>query len=59
MVSFSQFWSVDMTFPNMMTDNLAHCSYEAGILEQPELTSPENMWTRTVGKDLTGAHHDV
>ncbi|KJK75256.1 hypothetical protein H634G_09603 [Metarhizium anisopliae BRIP 53293] len=42
-----------------MDDNLAHCSYEAGILEQPELTSPENMWTRTVGKDLTGAHHDV
>ncbi|KID65979.1 argininosuccinate synthase, partial [Metarhizium hybridum] len=31
-----------------MTDNLAHCSYEAGILEQPELTPPENMWTRTV-----------
>ncbi|KAK8929211.1 Argininosuccinate synthase [Metarhizium anisopliae] len=30
-----------------MDDNLAHCSYEAGILEQPELTSPENMWTRT------------
>ncbi|KAH0593701.1 hypothetical protein MHUMG1_08451 [Metarhizium humberi] len=32
----------------MMTDNLAHCSYEAGILEQPEPTPPEDMWTRTV-----------
>ncbi|KAK9443475.1 Argininosuccinate synthase [Metarhizium brunneum] len=29
-------------------DNLAHCSYDAGILEQPELTPLENMWTRTV-----------
>ncbi|KFA79238.1 hypothetical protein S40288_02333 [Stachybotrys chartarum IBT 40288] len=28
--------------------NLAHCSYEAGILEQSELTPPENMWTRSV-----------
>ncbi|KID85171.1 arginosuccinate synthetase [Metarhizium guizhouense ARSEF 977] len=34
--------------PWSMDDNLAHCSYEAGILEQPELTPPENMWTRTV-----------
>ncbi|EFZ04004.2 Argininosuccinate synthase [Metarhizium robertsii ARSEF 23] len=34
--------------PWSMDDNLAPCSYEAGILEQSELTHPENMWTRTV-----------
>lgn len=27
--------------------NLAHCSYEAGILENPDQTPPEDMWTMT------------
>ncbi|GAB0138132.1 hypothetical protein EsDP_00006376 [Epichloe bromicola] len=31
-----------------MDDNLAHCSYEAGMLEDPNVTPPEDMWTRTV-----------
>nr|XP_036585055.1 Argininosuccinate synthase [Colletotrichum truncatum]KAF6794823.1 Argininosuccinate synthase [Colletotrichum truncatum] len=31
-----------------MDDNFAHCSYEAGMLEDPDVTPPEDMWTRTV-----------
>ena len=27
--------------------NLAHCSYEAGILEDPNQTPPNDMWTMT------------
>ncbi|KAL2107316.1 hypothetical protein VUR80DRAFT_5410 [Thermomyces stellatus] len=34
--------------PYSMDDNLAHCSYEAGMLEDPNTTPPEDMWTRTV-----------
>lgn len=34
--------------PWSMDDNLIHCSYEAGILEQPELEPPKDMWKRTV-----------
>ncbi|CCE27151.1 probable arginosuccinate synthetase [Claviceps purpurea 20.1] len=34
--------------PYSMDDNLAHCSYEAGMLEDPNVTPPEDMWTRTV-----------
>ncbi|KAJ0165064.1 Argininosuccinate synthase [Colletotrichum tanaceti] len=34
--------------PYSMDDNLAHCSYEAGILEDPDVTPPEDMWTKTV-----------
>ncbi|KAF7549685.1 hypothetical protein G7Z17_g6238 [Cylindrodendrum hubeiense] len=34
--------------PWSMDDNLAHCSYESGILEKPELEPPANLWTRTV-----------
>jgi argininosuccinate synthase len=30
-------------------DNLAHCSYESGILEKPDMPAPKNVWTRTVG----------
>jgi argininosuccinate synthase len=30
-----------------MDANLAHCSYEAGILENPDQTPPEDMWTMT------------
>lgn len=31
-----------------MDENLAHCSYEAGILEDPDVTPPEDMWKLTV-----------
>ena len=27
-----------------MDENLAHCSYEAGILEDPDTTPPSDMW---------------
>lgn len=30
-----------------MDANLAHCSYEAGILEDPNQTPPDDMWTMT------------
>ena len=33
-------WSTD--------ENMAHCSYEAGILEDPNLTPPKDMWKLTV-----------
>ncbi|KAM3079497.1 argininosuccinate synthetase [Clarireedia jacksonii] len=31
-----------------MDDNIAHCSYEAGTLEDPSMPPPDDMWTRTV-----------
>jgi argininosuccinate synthase len=31
-----------------MDENLAHCSYEAGILEDPDVTPPADMWKLTV-----------
>ncbi|MCJ1312537.1 hypothetical protein MMC25_006211 [Agyrium rufum] len=34
--------------PYSMDDNIAHCSYEAGMLEDPALSPPDDMWTRTV-----------
>lgn len=34
--------------PWSMDDNLVHCSYEAGILEDPDHTPPAELWTRTV-----------
>ncbi|KAI1809601.1 arginosuccinate synthetase [Poronia punctata] len=34
--------------PFSMDANLIHCSYEAGLLEQPELEPPSDMWTMTV-----------
>ncbi|WDK21980.1 arginosuccinate synthase [Colletotrichum graminicola] len=34
--------------PYSMDANLAHCSYEAGMLEDPDVTPPEDMWTMTV-----------
>ncbi|EGO53021.1 hypothetical protein GE21DRAFT_830 [Neurospora crassa] len=34
--------------PWSMDDNLVHCSYEAGILEDPNHTPPKELWTRTV-----------
>ncbi len=33
--------------PYSIDDNLMHCSYEAGILENPELTPPEDMFRKT------------
>ncbi|KAF2858059.1 argininosuccinate synthase [Piedraia hortae CBS 480.64] len=33
--------------PWSMDENLAHCSYEAGILEDPNTSPPENMWKLT------------
>lgn len=34
--------------PWSMDENLAHCSYEAGILEDPDITPPTDMWKLTV-----------
>ncbi|KAB5549895.1 argininosuccinate synthase [Coniochaeta sp. 2T2.1] len=34
--------------PWSQDDNLAHCSYESGILEKPDLPAPKDIWTRTV-----------
>jgi len=34
--------------PWSMDENLAHCSYEAGILEDPNVTPPSDMWKLTV-----------
>ncbi|POR32399.1 Argininosuccinate synthase [Tolypocladium paradoxum] len=34
--------------PWSMDDNMVHCSYEAGILEDPDHTPPKELWTRTV-----------
>ena len=34
--------------PWSMDENLAHCSYEAGILEDPDTTPPNDMWKLTV-----------
>ncbi|ODQ55973.1 argininosuccinate synthetase [Saitoella complicata NRRL Y-17804] len=34
--------------PWSMDENLAHCSYEAGILEDPAVTPPKDMWKLTV-----------
>ena len=33
--------------PWSMDENMAHCSYEAGILEDPNVTPPEDMWKLT------------
>ena len=33
--------------PWSMDENLAHCSYEAGILEDPNTTPPADMWKLT------------
>jgi argininosuccinate synthase len=34
--------------PWSMDENLVHCSYEAGILEKPDLTPPKELWKMTV-----------
>lgn len=33
--------------PWSMDENLVHCSYEAGILEDPSLPPPDNVWVMT------------
>lgn len=34
--------------PWSMDENMAHCSYEAGILEKPDLAPPKELWKMTV-----------
>lgn len=34
-----------------MDENLAHCSYEAGILEDPNTTAPDELWKLTTNPD--------
>ncbi|KAI5917068.1 argininosuccinate synthase [Camillea tinctor] len=34
--------------PWSMDDNIVHCSYEAGVLEDPDKTPPKELWTRTI-----------
>ncbi|UNI18787.1 Argininosuccinate synthase [Purpureocillium takamizusanense] len=34
--------------PWSQDENLVHCSYEAGILEDPDHTPPKELWTQTV-----------
>ncbi|KAG0133559.1 argininosuccinate synthase [Tuber indicum] len=34
--------------PWSMDENLAHCSYEAGILEDPDETAPKDLWKLTI-----------
>lgn len=34
--------------PWSMDDNLVHCSYEAGVLEDPDHSPPKGLWTRTL-----------
>ena len=33
--------------PYSMDENMAHCSYEAGMLEDPDATAPDDMWKLT------------
>ncbi|KAL8704565.1 MAG: hypothetical protein Q9201_002300 [Fulgogasparrea decipioides] len=41
--------------PYSMDDNIAHCSYESGQLEDPSKPPPPDMWTRT-NDPITGPH---
>ncbi|KAG5751440.1 hypothetical protein H9Q69_000215 [Fusarium xylarioides] len=34
--------------PWSQDENLVHCSYEAGILEDPDHTPPKDLWTQTI-----------
>lgn len=34
--------------PWSQDENLVHCSYEAGILEDPDHTPPKDLWTQTL-----------
>lgn len=44
--------------PYSMDDNIAHCSYESGQLEDPSKPPPTDMWTRCVhpGENGTGQY---
>lgn len=45
--------------PWSMDENLAHCSYEAGILEDPDTEAPKDMWKLTVDpRDAPDAPED-
>ena len=44
--------------PWSMDENLAHCSYEAGILEDPDTTPPADMWKLTVDPLKAPDSHD-
>ncbi|KAI5819716.1 argininosuccinate synthase-like protein [Pyronema omphalodes] len=45
--------------PWSMDENLAHCSYEAGILEDPDMEAPKDMWKLTVDpRDAPDAPED-
>lgn len=45
--------------PWSMDENLAHCSYEAGILEDPNMTPPKDMWKLTIDpEDAPGKSED-
>lgn len=39
--------------PWSMDENLAHCSYEAGILEDPDTSPPSDMWKLTADPILS------
>lgn len=38
--------------PYSIDENLMHCSYEAGIMEDPELTPPDDMFKKTISPQL-------
>lgn len=44
--------------PWSMDENLAHCSYEAGILEDPDTTPPEDMWKLTNDSKSAPSDHE-
>lgn len=50
MTSFSLGRSTYVYKESSLTQCENSCSYEAGLLEQPELEPPADMWTMTVGK---------
>ncbi|MCJ1382174.1 argininosuccinate synthetase [Xylographa soralifera] len=44
--------------PWSMDENLAHCSYEAGILEDPDTTPPTDMWKLTQDPESAPNSHE-
>lgn len=44
--------------PWSMDENLAHCSYEAGILEDADTTPPDDMWKMTDDPKNAPDQHD-
>ncbi|KAK2827810.1 argininosuccinate synthetase [Arthroderma sp. PD_2] len=51
LIEYAQKFNIPVTStkakPWSMDENLAHCSYEAGILEDADHTPPEDMWKLT------------